>query len=94
MRNCSVIGNIVGDLTAAVPHSKLPIYANFRENHGDGFLDTTGWLALDATALGSALALGFALSLHKAQGSELDEVLLLLPDFPRPLARRNTCVPR
>jgi exodeoxyribonuclease V alpha subunit len=39
--------------------------------------------------MASALALGFALSVHKSQGSEFNEVLLLLPDFPTPLLTRE-----
>jgi exodeoxyribonuclease V alpha subunit len=39
--------------------------------------------------MASALGLGFALSVHKSQGSEFDEVLLLLPDFTTPLLTRE-----
>jgi exodeoxyribonuclease V alpha subunit len=39
--------------------------------------------------MGSALSLGYALTVHKAQGSEYDEVLLLLPDHDCPLLTRE-----
>jgi len=48
-----------------------------------------GWIALDPKVLGPALGLGFALTVHKAQGSEFDEILLLLPDLPCPLLTRE-----
>jgi exodeoxyribonuclease V alpha subunit len=48
-----------------------------------------GWLAVHPRALGSALGLGYALTVHKAQGSEYDEVLLLLPDLSCPLLTRE-----
>ena len=53
------------------------------------FHSREGWLAVDTRAVGSALALGYALTVHKAQGSEYDEVLLLLPDEPCPLLTRE-----
>jgi exodeoxyribonuclease V alpha subunit len=40
-------------------------------------------------AVGGALDYGYALTAHKSQGSEWDEVLLLLPDSPRPLLTRE-----
>ncbi|MBN2576007.1 MAG: AAA family ATPase [Deltaproteobacteria bacterium] len=48
-----------------------------------------GWLAVHPHLLGGALGLGYALTVHKAQGSEYDEVLLLLPDYPCPLSSRE-----
>jgi exodeoxyribonuclease V alpha subunit len=53
------------------------------------FRSQTGWQTVDARAMASALGLGFALSVHKSQGSEFNEVLLLLPDFPTPLLTRE-----
>jgi exodeoxyribonuclease V alpha subunit len=53
------------------------------------FPSRQGWLAVDPLAMGSALDLGFALTVHKAQGSEWDEVLLLLPDSACPLLTRE-----
>ena len=53
------------------------------------FPSRRGFLAVHPRALGSALGLGYALTVHKAQGSEYDEVLLLLPDFPCPLLTRE-----
>jgi exodeoxyribonuclease V alpha subunit len=53
------------------------------------FRSREGWRTVDARAMASALGLGFALSVHKAQGSEFDEVLLLLPDFACPLLTRE-----
>jgi exodeoxyribonuclease V alpha subunit len=53
------------------------------------FRSRKGWLAVDPFAMGSALSLGYALTVHKAQGSEYDEVLLLLPDHDCPLLTRE-----
>jgi exodeoxyribonuclease V alpha subunit len=53
------------------------------------FRSQAGWQTVDARAMASALGLGFALSVHKSQGSEFNEVLLLLPDFPTPLLTRE-----
>jgi exodeoxyribonuclease V alpha subunit len=55
-------------------------------------LSTTGasrWLAVSPETLGDSLALAYALTVHKAQGSEHDQVLLLLPDQPLPLFTRE-----
>jgi exodeoxyribonuclease V alpha subunit len=49
----------------------------------------TGWLAVDPEPMGSALNHGYALTVHKAQGSEFDEVLLLLPDSACPIFTRE-----
>jgi exodeoxyribonuclease V alpha subunit len=48
-----------------------------------------GWIALDPGILGNALGLAYALTVHKSQGSEFDEILLLLPDSPSPLLTRQ-----
>ncbi len=53
------------------------------------FRSRQGWLAVDPWAVGPALGLGYALTVHKAQGSEYDEVLLLLPDYACPLLTRE-----
>jgi exodeoxyribonuclease V alpha subunit len=53
------------------------------------FRSRQGWLAVDPWAMGSVLGLGYALTVHKAQGSEYDEVLLLLPDYQGPLLTRE-----
>jgi exodeoxyribonuclease V alpha subunit len=53
------------------------------------FRSRRGWLAVDPWAVGPALGLGYALTVHKAQGSEYDEVLLLLPDYRGPLLTRE-----
>ena len=53
------------------------------------FRSRTGWQAVDPWAMAGALDLGFALTVHKSQGSEFDDVLLLLPDFPCPLLTRE-----
>jgi exodeoxyribonuclease V alpha subunit len=53
------------------------------------FRSRRGWQAVPLPALASAVALGYALTVHKAQGSEYDEVLLLLPDLPCPLLTRE-----
>lgn len=43
----------------------------------------------DLAALASRLSLAHAMSVHKAQGSEYDEVALLLPEAPLPLLTRE-----
>jgi exodeoxyribonuclease V alpha subunit len=48
-----------------------------------------GWLAVHPQTLGASLGMAFALTVHKAQGSEYDEVILLLPDYPCPLFTRE-----
>ena len=53
------------------------------------FRSRRGWLAVDPVTMGSSLSLGYALTVHKAQGSEYDEVLLLLPDHECPLLTRE-----
>ena len=47
------------------------------------------WLAVSPEALGESLSLAYALTVHKAQGSEHDQVLLLLPEQPLPLLTRE-----
>ena len=47
------------------------------------------WLAVSPEALGDNLALAYALTVHKAQGSEHDQILLLLPEQPLPLLTRE-----
>ena len=68
-------------LAVRVRRPGQPVAVAFRSRHG--------WQAVDARAMGGALALGFALTVHKAQGSEFDEVLLILPDFACPLLTRE-----
>lgn len=53
------------------------------------FRSRQGWQAVDARAMAGALDLGYALTVHKSQGSEFDEVLLVLPDFACPLLTRE-----
>jgi exodeoxyribonuclease V alpha subunit len=50
---------------------------------------TSGWLVVSPEALGDSLALAYALTVHKAQGSEHDQILLLLPEQPLPLLTRE-----
>jgi exodeoxyribonuclease V alpha subunit len=65
--------------------------------HGDGrggrlvaaFPTRDGLGAFDLDGLGDAIELSYALTVHKAQGSEHDEVALLLPDAPLPLLTRE-----
>jgi exodeoxyribonuclease V alpha subunit len=47
------------------------------------------WLAVAPEAMGDSLTLAYALTVHKAQGSEHDQVLLLLPEQPLPLFTRE-----
>ena len=47
------------------------------------------WLAVSPEALGEGLSLAYALTVHKSQGSEHDQVLLLLPEQPLPLLTRE-----
>jgi exodeoxyribonuclease V alpha subunit len=53
------------------------------------FRSRAGWQAVDPGLVGPALEHGYALTAHKSQGSEWDEVLLLLPDSPSPLMTRE-----
>lgn len=53
------------------------------------FRTRKGWRAFDPRVLEAGVELGFALTVHKAQGSEMDEVLLLVPDFSTPLLSRE-----
>lgn len=53
------------------------------------FRGRSGWQVVDPESMGSSLAHGFALTAHKAQGSEFDEVVLLLPDFACPILTRE-----
>jgi exodeoxyribonuclease V alpha subunit len=46
-------------------------------------------IALPIDAVRGALELAWALTVHKSQGSEYDEVMLLLPDEPLPIATRE-----
>jgi exodeoxyribonuclease V alpha subunit len=56
---------------------------------GVAFRSRAGWLVVDPEPLGSALDHGYALTVHKSQGSEFDEVLLLLPDSVCPIFTRE-----
>jgi exodeoxyribonuclease V alpha subunit len=47
------------------------------------------WNAWHLESLGESLALAFALTVHKAQGSEYDDVALVLPETPLPLLTRE-----
>lgn len=53
------------------------------------FRSRTGWLAVDPEPMGRALGHGYALTAHRSQGSEYDEVVLLLPDFACPILTRE-----
>jgi exodeoxyribonuclease V alpha subunit len=47
------------------------------------------WTAHSLDSLQDGLSLAFALTVHKAQGSEYDQVALVLPEVPIPLASRE-----
>jgi exodeoxyribonuclease V alpha subunit len=47
------------------------------------------WTAFPLDGLGDSLTLAFALTVHKAQGSEYDEVALVLPEAAHPLLTRD-----
>jgi exodeoxyribonuclease V alpha subunit len=47
------------------------------------------WLAVPPETMGDSLALAYALTVHRAQGSEHDQILLLLPEQPLPLFTRE-----
>ena len=47
------------------------------------------WTAWHLASLGDSLSLAFALTVHKAQGSEYDDVALVLPEAPLPLLTRE-----
>jgi exodeoxyribonuclease V alpha subunit len=53
------------------------------------FPSRRGWQLVDPATMGFALTLGFALTVHKSQGSEFDAVTLLLPDAPCALLTRE-----
>ena len=53
------------------------------------FSTRIGWQAWVIDAIGEALELSFAMTVHKSQGSELDAALLLLPDVPIPILARE-----
>jgi exodeoxyribonuclease V alpha subunit len=53
------------------------------------FPTRAGWAAWPLDAIGESLELSFAMTVHKAQGSELDVVALLLPEQPIPLLTRE-----
>jgi exodeoxyribonuclease V alpha subunit len=53
------------------------------------FRSRRGWLVVDPHVLEPAVDHGYALTVHKAQGSEYDEVVLLLPERPCPLLTRE-----
>jgi exodeoxyribonuclease V alpha subunit len=53
------------------------------------FRSRQGWQPVDPRTMGDALSLAFALTIHKAQGSEFDEVVVLLPDSPCQLLTRE-----
>jgi exodeoxyribonuclease V alpha subunit len=48
-----------------------------------------GWRAFELDSLRDTVELSYAMTVHKAQGSEYDEVALLLPDVPIPLLSRE-----
>jgi exodeoxyribonuclease V alpha subunit len=47
------------------------------------------WTAWHLESLRDSLTLAFALTVHKAQGSEHDDIALILPDIPLPLTSRE-----
>jgi exodeoxyribonuclease V alpha subunit len=47
------------------------------------------WSAFDLDSLRDNIALAFAMTVHKAQGSEFDDVALVLPETPIPLLSRE-----
>jgi exodeoxyribonuclease V alpha subunit len=53
------------------------------------FPSRSGWQAVDPDRMRGAFDLGYALTVHKSQGSEWDEVLFVLPDTPSPLLTRE-----
>lgn len=53
------------------------------------FRDGDGFRAFDLDGLRGHLALGYALTIHKAQGSEVDAVTLILPSRDLPLLARE-----
>lgn len=48
-----------------------------------------GWAVVPLEGLRGRVRLGYAISVHKSQGSEFDHVLVLLPDIPMPIATRE-----
>jgi exodeoxyribonuclease V alpha subunit len=56
---------------------------------GAAFPTRTGWQAWPLDSFGESLELSYAMTVHKAQGSEHDRVALILPDVPIPLLTRE-----
>lgn len=48
-----------------------------------------GWAVFDLAGLGDSIGICHAMTVHKAQGSEFDEVAFILPDQPIPLLSRE-----
>jgi exodeoxyribonuclease V alpha subunit len=47
------------------------------------------WIAWDLASVRDTITLAFALTVHKAQGSEFDDVGLILPEAPLPILSRE-----
>ncbi len=84
--NDHALGLLNGDvgrlLLAAAPHDRAPRPVAVFERPGGGYA------AFPPGALAGRLTLAWALTVHRAQGSEYDEVALVLPDRPIPLVTR------
>jgi exodeoxyribonuclease V alpha subunit len=58
-------------------------------HHAAVFARRGGFVSFPVDSLGADLGLAFALTVHKAQGSELDQVGLILPETDLPLLSRE-----
>jgi exodeoxyribonuclease V alpha subunit len=67
------------------PARPMAVFRVSASSEGEG----ARWLAFDPDVLGESLQLAFAITVHKAQGSEHDHILLLLPDVALPLCSRE-----
>ena len=67
----------------------MPFAANSLRSDCASRYPISPWLAVPPEAMGDSLALAYALTVHKAQGSEHDQILLLLPEQPLPLFTRE-----
>ena len=67
----------------------MAIGQNILERMSAAFKIGERWRAWHLESLRDSLVLAFALTVHKAQGSEHDDIALLLPDVPLPLTSRE-----
>lgn len=67
----------------------LPAYSLGREELMAFFPQGEGFVAYSVDGLRSSLEVSFAMTVHKSQGSEFDQIALILPPEPIPLLTRE-----